>query len=278
VLHIIALSLIALQFLVLTLKRQERVVAAAIGIGCLFAVLAPFVWRVNFPAKLGLFLGNYFNNRQGSLFPAFPWAAFTFFGYAVAHFFMRAHKAGRESRFIMRLAALSMGTVVVAMGLYASPLRIFPETSFWLTSPSWLFTRAAIVCFLLTAMWYYEHGLATGRFSVVRAFGQQSLLVYTMHMAMIYGTFGLPKLSYANYHHLSFGLSIGTAVLILLVMFILVQWWNRPRAERKAHWKILAAAAAVWGGAALGWEWLIDRLEPAAAMASSLVMSVIQAL
>lgn len=262
VLHIISLSLIALQFLVLLFRSQRAVVIASVVIGLGFTIFSPLAWQHDFTKHLGLFLGNYFNSDHQSLFPAFPWASYAFLGYAVAHFFMREYKAERSFLFMKKILWGSVAGVAGAILLHFYPIHLFGETTPWITNPAWLLIRISLVCILLTVMWYYEKNFYPGKFSVVGIFGQNSLMVYALHLAMIYGSFGLPKLSRSNFHHLSFGMSIATTSLIFIVMLLLTYWWSRPREERKKHWKYFAAAAVLWGGLAIFWESVVDSLEP----------------
>lgn len=262
VLHVISTSMISILLLMLLLKNQRRVVASSIGLGLLVAFAAPFTWQQDLTTTLGAFIGNYFNGRAGSLFPFFPWAAFTYFGYAIADVFLRASMQEKARIFMRRCTAISFATIVIALGLYFLPIHIFPEYKFWLTSPSWLFVRVALVCLLLALMWYYEHNLSHGRYSVVGLFGKQSLLVYVLHLAMIYGTFGLPKLSWSNYHHLSFLEAMATAGYILLVMFLIVYGWQRPKQERKKFKWYFVAAALLWIVGTLFWERAVDCISP----------------
>ncbi len=274
VLHIISLSLIALQLLVLWLKDQKKVFIASLIFAGGFIFLAPLCWQLDFTQHIGLCIGNYFNNLQGSLFPAFPWAGFCFLGYAVAHFFYSEHKQNQELQFMRRILLISLGTIIFSLALYFQPLQLYPDHNFWTTSPAYFFIRLALVCILLTLMWYYEKNLYHARFSLVGLFGKHSLLVYTMHLAMIFGTFGLPKLSRSNFHHLSFELSFATAIFILIVMLFLTLWWNYPRAERKMQWKFMAVVVVLWGLSAIFWENVVEKLEPINLTASRYIMII----
>ena len=274
VLHIISLSLIALQLYVMIFKSQKRVVIAALLSGCFFIFFARIAWQYDFTQWIGEPLGNYFNSMHASLFPAFPWAAYTFFGYAGAHFFLMAHKSLREKEFIRNVALLSIAGIFIAYIFHAYPLSFLTANNIWISNPAWFLLRGSIVCFLLAAMWYYEKTFMTVGFSVVGMFGQNSLFVYVMHLSMIFGSFGLPKISISNYHHVSFGMSLATSALIFIVMLLLTYWWKQSRAEKKKQWKYFASAAAIWIVLALGWETAVDYLEPVEKITSRFINSV----
>jgi uncharacterized membrane protein len=229
VLQCIGLTLICLQIMALLVGSPGRLAQSSAVAGSAIIFLTPVVWSVDctklFPAPIA----PYFTSQTGSYFPLFPWAGYVLFGaalgYQLRQWFLLPGKP-------MRLLAAS-GAVLGVSGLFLiEPLMLlYINLDFWKTSPSLFLLRAGCVCFLLAFFAWL-----TARFKVpqraCRALAQESLLIYFVHLCIVYGSIWNPGLRQTVGATLAPLPTLGGICLLLLLMMLLGWAWNSfKRAE-----------------------------------------------
>ena len=132
-----------------------------------------------------------------------------------------------------RVAIYSL--VIIALSSVFAVLHglLVPEYSFWNVSPEFFFVRLGIVCLLLSGCWFVEHTPAGFFRKAISLFGTESLLVYVVHLLIVYGhTFSWSfirifgkTLTYPE----CFGLSVGLIVAMYLLAYIWIRLkqWNK---------------------------------------------------
>ncbi len=146
--------------------------AALVGLGGLVVWLAPFSaeWSVG-----AVPLDAYLNNRTGSLFPLFPWAAFVFGGVLAGS-----------------LDGLRMGWMLVAASGVRVGAHLLDDGRFSALSPAFFGGRLA----WLLAFWALGHWIAQRwQPAAVRFAGRESLVMYAAHLMFIEWTVlaGVPR-------------------------------------------------------------------------------------
>jgi hypothetical protein len=224
VLHLIGVSLILLQLLVLLL-RTPRTFGIAAFAGCAaLAVATPYAWATDWTERLPLWLASYLSPATGSLFPLVPWTAYVLLGAGLGQIYSH-WGAARLEAFANRLL-LGAG---IAMVIGASVFERLPfsplGSSDWSSSPSHLFVRAGAVLIVLGLLAHLSRRLAHLPHAFT-ATAQESLLVYYVHLGIVYGSawnFGLQS-------NLGPTLSLGRAFLIAAAlvgsMAALASFWN----------------------------------------------------
>jgi hypothetical protein len=94
---------------------------------------------------------------------------------------------GKEEYFLKRLFV--SGIVFVIMGIIPELLKIetTPFYNFWKTSPNIFFIRIGCIFIFLYAFQYFEKHFHY-KMRVFGIFGRESLLVYVLHLIMVYGS------------------------------------------------------------------------------------------
>ena len=125
------------------------------------------------------------------------------------------------------LASLLM--IVVSLVVEFLPVTLYPNHDFWNASPEFFFVRFGIIIFLLSILWLFEHKFTVSSNSVFTLFGKESLLVYTVHLLIVYGyTYKLSFIRYfgPNLIYLQcFGLFVGLTVVMWAMAFV----WYRMK-------------------------------------------------
>jgi hypothetical protein len=236
VLQHIGFSLAICQLLVLALRSQRRF-AVVIGAMLVVAVfLAPIVWRWDASAALPHGLAGYVNQAEGSLFPIFPWAGFTYAGILTAYFAQHVRVPSRDLAWpIASVAALSL---LVPIAINHTGWNPYGAHEFWRTSPYYFFWRLGNVMAVLALLCFAERWIDRSRvvrdprgaparaLGLVRAVGQESLVVYVAHLIVLHGS----VLNDGLKDHVGETLGLVDASLVSLALFaamlVLAKGWS----------------------------------------------------
>lgn len=170
ILRCIGVSALFLQ-LWLLLKPKRGLSWAIIGL-LTFAlpVLAPLVGKSEFILGLPAFLRYYFT---GLRFPLFFYSSYLFLGFLLGGLFL-----DRESRWFGRALAIALALLILAVVM--RQLGVFSGFQPFLT-------KAGVIVLLAVSLERCER-LWTRLPSPVKYFGQESLVVYVVHLMIVYGS------------------------------------------------------------------------------------------
>ena len=187
ILHTIAVSLLILLLVLLIVRREKLLRYSALILAVAVVFTTPIVWDFDFTNIFSLPIASYFNVKQRSVFPLFPWAGFVFCGTLTSQLFLSAQQRGEERKMMTRI--FFVGVVIVLLGFLSDliPVRIYRTYDFWHTSPSFFMIRLGIVMIVLSGMWLYEKKTSPGP-SLMQVIGQESLFVYAFHIIIVYGS------------------------------------------------------------------------------------------
>jgi len=192
ILHVIALTLLFLLISAAIARRRPVLTALALasGLGCIFA--APLVRAGDYSA-FPVFLRPYLSGEYMSQFPLFPWSAFLLGGAVTGFLFLPMRSAHREGLFMLRLSVLATSAIAGAILIAVLPFRLYPADDFWGPSPWFFIVRSGLVMLLLALLWRLDgprpdppRPPVVVR-SPVTLFGRESLVVYVVHLLIVYG-------------------------------------------------------------------------------------------
>ena len=120
-------------------------------------------------------------------FAFFPWAGYVAFGLALGTIVKRA-VAERLER-LMQWSVL-IGFALVFAGQYFSnlPYSIYTRSNFWLDSPALVVIRVGIMLLAMAGAYLWTVYGARPRWSWMQALGKNSLMVYWIHVMIVYGS------------------------------------------------------------------------------------------
>jgi hypothetical protein len=145
------------------------------------------------------------------------------------------------------LLRISLAGIVGGLLFELVPFSLYPHHDFWMASPEFFFVRFGLVGLTCAATWWYEQHHTPSSRSVFSLFGQESLLVYVVHLLIVYGhtydwsfirTFG-ETLGYVE----CLGLTIG----LIVAMFVMASVWHWFKGKHRtmASWVQVIVIAAV---------------------------------
>lgn len=174
---------IALMSVMALFTTAQRVKICAI-VGLAVAGVSPLVSQIEWsgvPWILKAYLAPDYN-----YFSLFPWAAYLAFGMSAGSL-LRILKPEHIER-AMQWCAL-LGVVLIIGGRYFAnlPFSIYPKSEFWLDSPAQVLIKLGVTMVILAFAWLWMEHAASPGWSWVRQFGTTSLLVYWVHIELVYG-------------------------------------------------------------------------------------------
>jgi hypothetical protein len=201
--------------------------AAAIAV--LVIAATPLVWSSGLSARLPEPIAPWLDQRSGSRFPVFPFSAFVLGGTLAGATLGRAEPRRRHRR------ELEWGLGLVALGA-ALGFLLSGHVDYWGASPAYAVVRLGALLVLLRLV----EAAATAAVPGIRALallGHETLLVYVLHLYMLFGgVFGSSPFT-AWHGRLGFAGAFG-AVLFVLPPLLGAAWlWRaaKQRAPREAQ-------------------------------------------
>jgi hypothetical protein len=237
-----ALQLIAVtQLLMLGLQwvAGRRWITAAALAALLVLAAAPAVWAAGLSHRLPPFLGAYLDTAAvPSTFPLFPYAAFVLAG-AVA-----GAALGRQDPAVRRRRAIVWGTGLLVAGAALS-LALRGAVPFWGPSPGYAVLRLGGLLLLLRAV----EGVSRRGWPGMRALallGHETLLVYVLHLYLLYG--GILGQAPLGRWVGGLGFGQGLIVVALLVPVLLAAaWaWHRVKMRKPRGAALTLVFLATW--------------------------------
>ena len=218
-LNAVALSLITLLSLSVHkpvyLKRYAFLGAASI------LVFTPWINHFPWFGLVPEFLASFLSYEHGSYFPVFPYAAYMFFGAGIGVIVREAPVEQRAQR--LRDVALRSGILLLLSGLVM--LAIEPRL-FWFydqlnnlqSFPAVVLLREAgvmLLCAFFCMLPMPQRGLRR----LVELWGRQSLVIYVIHLLLLFGPPWIPSI--AHYYPKALSLSLSALIAIIVVVLTL---------------------------------------------------------
>ncbi len=244
ILQCIAAGLLILLVLKLIIKSNQtynRIIFALIFI---VIFLSPAAYSINWGKFLPVPFAAYLNNNYGSFFPLFPWLAFLFAGAVTSYFYLNAREKNNEKKFVLNLSIAGLAFTVLGKFFLSG---IFP-VSFQMIRPhpAFVILRLGLVLLLLGVCWYYSDFRDTKR-SFVLDVGRESLLVYWLHLQIIYRIFwnGNSVVSLVNQSFSITEAIIFTLLLAAIMVPVARLWGNFKKKYREITAKFTLALVSL---------------------------------
>ena len=226
---------VAVMSVMALFSTAERVrLCAALGLGIAFA--SPWISQVGWswaPALVRAYIVPDYN-----FFSFFPWAAFLAFGLSAGSILRVMREEFIERA--MQWGALLGGVLILGGEYFANlPFSIYEESEFWLNSPAQVLIKVGVTLLLVALAFLWTRYGAKPGWSWVRQFGTTSLLVYWVHIELVYG-----RWLWFFKNNLTVAETLVAAILVIVLMLAL----STTKTYRAVIWSRMVAALA-----SLGW-------------------------
>ena len=174
---------IAVLAIMAAFRTVERVRLCAV-LGLAIAFLSPLVSQMDWsrvPWMIRAYIVPDYN-----FFGIFPWGAYLAFGICLGSI-IRTVEPDSVDR-MMQWAALAGGVLILTCQYFAnSSLTIYAKSDYWLDSPAQVLTKVGVLLLMTASAFVWTRYGANHGWSWIRQFGTTSLLVYWVHIEMVYG-------------------------------------------------------------------------------------------
>ncbi len=232
ILNCMGLSMVV--FSVASLFRHNGRLRFAVAAATAIAALAPLVANLDWgstPSLIHEYLAAGNNSGRGR-FAFFPCAAYLGYGIATGAIVRRA-AADRMERLMQWSVLIGFTGVFVAQYFSNIPYSIYTMSNFWTDNPTLIFIRTGISLLMLAGSYLWTEYVAGPGWSWMQCLGKNSLMVYWVHVMLVYGTWVNPIK-----RTLSAPLAALATVVVILMMIALSALWLRWKA-----WRALSLAA-----------------------------------
>jgi uncharacterized membrane protein len=222
VLQLIGFSLFGLLFLFYISERlnlNDYIVFSAAAF--LIFILSPFFFSVDWNSMLPRFLAGYFYEGGGSVFPIFPWAGYVVAGGVLGSYLARNPMIFKSLNFSIYLAAISMTFLVASFGTGYLSSQLYNMTEVNSASISLIFLRIGFVL-LLSSIVSFISLKADSIPQFIILIGRNTLLIYVVHLVLIYGSAWNPGLYTFFEKSFTGWITFFFAILMLGLMTIMV--------------------------------------------------------
>jgi uncharacterized membrane protein len=233
VLHLIGFGiffLIIAMFIADKFRMDEKpvfITGAVLFFG-LYAVFENISWSDFLPLPLA----GYMYRGSGSNFPLFPWAGYVLCGGVLGNILAKKPAIFRTQRFSRNL--IITGIIFVGTALIADYFEtlIYGKSYLWTTSPNLVILRLGIVL-VITGIVSWISLRVTSIPKIVILIGRNTLLIYIVHLVILYGSAWNPGIILLFEKSFSVWKTVGSAIFMLSLMTIMVIVINKLRIKNK---------------------------------------------
>ena len=190
ILNCMGLGMAALAVAAVIPSRPRVHFAAAAGLA--IAAAAPLMANLNWsgvPPVIHQYLAPGVA-QGGGRFAFFPFASYIAFGLSTGTVVKRT---GAEIERLMQWC-VPVGFTLVFTAQYLSgvPYSIYPRSNFWTDNPALILIRSGIMLLIMAGAYLWTEYCAGARWSWNQTLGKTSLLVYWVHVMLVYGSWVKP--------------------------------------------------------------------------------------
>ncbi len=175
-----------------------------------------------------------FDKPQAWLFPIFPWSALAFAG-LVAGFILLTGWARKNVAQTVALVTFGGAAIgAIAWWLDSLPTTLYVNYDFWHTSPNFFLIRVGLVAVVLgLAYAWCRWGAGLRGFSPMIELGKCSLLVYWVHIELVYGGLSIMKGHNYTIGQASFGFAV---IFVSMVLMATIRNGTKGRGKEILTW------------------------------------------
>lgn len=204
-------------------------------------LISPLLWKIDFNQYVHPLVGNYFNRLNGSLFPVFPWLNFLLAGGIFAKYFVNAREKNEEEKFIKNVTIAGLAVLLFGHLFYSG---LFSKTiTSVLPNPVFFLERLGYILVVFYLCWLVDRK-TNAKNSFVMDASRESLLVYWLHLIIIYGVFWNGK-SLASKIGMTMNTAeaIGATILLITIIILAAKLWGWAKKKYPKHSSLFVKAA-----------------------------------
>ena len=174
---------VALLSVMAVFPTKERARLSAV-LGLLIAGASPLVTQLDW-SGVSVHVARYFV-PDPNFFGIFPWVAFLAFGLSFGSV-VRLVPGEHYPRMMQWMAITGFALIYASRYLAELPFSLYPKSEFWVDSPLLVLIKVGITLLMLSFAFLWTNYATGPGWSWVRELGTHSLLVYWVHVELVYG-------------------------------------------------------------------------------------------
>jgi hypothetical protein len=182
ILNCMGFSIATLSIMAAFRTAERARLCAVVGLAIAFA--APLISQWNWSGIPWMLRAYIVPDHR--FFGFFPWGAYLAFGVSGGSA-LRLIPAERLGRAMQWTALAAAGAIACCQYFAHSGYSIYAASDFWLNSPAQVLIKQSVILIMLAFAFVWTQYLARDGWSWLRQFGTTSLLVYWIHIELIYG-------------------------------------------------------------------------------------------
>ncbi|MBX5494666.1 MAG: DUF1624 domain-containing protein [Bryobacteraceae bacterium] len=205
----LAVGVMSLTGVFTAAERVPVALLAGIGIAAASPIISNLDWSSVHPFLAAYLVPDY------QTFSFFPWAAFVAFGVSAGSL-LRLPQPVDLARLMQWAAIMGFGLILGGRYFAEIPYSLYQKSEFWLNSPSLVFIKVGVILLIAAFAYLWCQQESVQRWSWVRQLGTTSLIVYWVHIELVYGRWmGSWKES------LTVPQTVAVAIVVILAMLAL---------------------------------------------------------
>ncbi|MEG8946887.1 heparan-alpha-glucosaminide N-acetyltransferase domain-containing protein [Rosettibacter firmus] len=232
-LHLIGFGLLFILILTYISERIRVKDYIIYSVGALFFFLMfNITEQINWHHFLPLPLAAYFFHKTGSLFPFFPWAGYVISGAILGNYLANNPDIFTKKVFSRNLLIIGLLFWAFAYLIELIEMIFFNNKNIVTDNLFVISLRLGGVILLNCLMSYLAIELKTIP-NLVKWVGRHTLVIYAVHVIILYGSAWIPGLNLVFAKSMSISLSILAAIMMIILMILMVIAIEKI----KSYWK-----------------------------------------
>jgi len=232
-LHLIAFGILFILCLSYMAEKYKRSDYLIFSIGAAFFFFAFLIAeKINWANFLPIPFAAYLYQGTGSYFPLFPWTGYVICGAMLGSYLARNPLTFSTKLFSYKLFFFGVISLVVCYSIHAVEDSLYGEKTFWTDNTALIFYRLGIILILNSAMSFISLRIKKIP-NIISKMGKNTLLVYAVHVIILYGSAWIPGFGMFYPKTLDIPLSILAALLLIVFMFWFVSLFERLKNYRR---------------------------------------------
>jgi uncharacterized membrane protein len=184
-LNCIAMSTLVIGLFSVLFKTRRSNIAVMGAATAAFVFVTPWVYPVR---GLPSFVLSYLNgDGHPWYFSLFPWAAFALAGITFGYLLIEARAGAGEALFFRQVAVAAVCIYAAGAAMSFSSIFEYGFFDYSLTSPHYFLVRLGWILLILYGAYRWSTRESGERWSPMIRLGQASLMVYWLHIEIVYG-------------------------------------------------------------------------------------------
>jgi len=232
-LHLIAFGILFILLMSYVAEKYKRSDYLIFSLGAaFFFFMSLLTEKINWANFLPIPFAAYLYQGTGSYFPLFPWAGYVICGALLGSYLAKNPLSFTTKQFSSKLFLAGVVSLIVCYSIHVFEDLLYDEKTLWTDNTALIFYRLGIILMLNSFMSFVSLKIKHIP-DIISKLGKNTLLVYVVHVIILYGSAWIPGFGMFYPKTLNIPLSILAALLLIAFMFWFVSLFEQVKDYRR---------------------------------------------